>query len=90
MPQSIVQGSGEQLILDEGRVNKFNKRFASIGAFGEVAPASKGGDKKLVYKVSPITENELHAFTLCDSDEPHFPLLEAEASIVDHLGQYRG
>jgi len=53
MPQSIVQGSGEQLILDEGRVNKFNKRFASIGAFGEVAPASKGGDKKLVYKVSP-------------------------------------
>ena len=46
-----AQGSGEQLILDEGRVNKFNKRFASIGSFGQVAPASTGGDKKLEYKV---------------------------------------
>lgn len=45
-----LQGSGEQLILDEGRVNKFNKRFATIGAFGQVAPASVGGDKKLEYK----------------------------------------
>ena len=67
MPQSLVQGSGEQLILDEGRVNKFNKRFASIGAFGQVAPATQGGDKKLVYKVSPITENELHAFSSLSS-----------------------
>ena len=48
----FLQGSGEHLILDEGRVNKFNKRFATIGAFGQVAPASVGGDKKLEYKVS--------------------------------------
>ena len=51
MPAHYFQGSGEQLILDEGRVNKFNKRFATIGAFGKVAPASVGGDKKLEFKV---------------------------------------
>lgn len=54
-PLLILQGSGEQLILDEGRVNKFNKRFASIGSFGQVAPASTGGDKKLEYKVSQLS-----------------------------------
>lgn len=48
----FFKGSGEQLILDEGRVNKFNKRFASIGSFGQVAPASTGGDKKLEYKAA--------------------------------------
>ena len=47
----VSQCTGEQLILDEGRVNKFNKRFASIGSFGQVGPASQGGDKKLEYKV---------------------------------------
>ena len=36
-------------------MNKFNKRFASIGSFGQVAPASTGGDKKLEYKVSQIS-----------------------------------
>ncbi|CAK0785951.1 hypothetical protein CVIRNUC_009164 [Coccomyxa viridis] len=48
----FFKGSGEQLILDEGRVNKFNKRFATIGAFGKVAPASVGGDKKLEFKAA--------------------------------------
>ena len=54
MPAHFLQGSGEQLILDEGRVNKFNKRFATIGAFGKVAPASVGGDKKLEFKVGHL------------------------------------
>ena len=67
-PLLIAQGSGEQLILDEGRVNKFNKRFASIGSFGQVAPASTGGDKKLEYKVSKASPSapalSLSPFTL--------------------------
>lgn len=46
----VLQGTSEQLILDEGRVSKFNKRFGSIGAYGQVAPASAGGDKKLEFK----------------------------------------
>ncbi len=44
------QGTQEALILDEGRVNKFNKRFATLGAYGKVAPSAVGGDKKLEYK----------------------------------------
>ena len=47
----VTQGTTEALILDEGRVNKFNKRFATMGAYGKVAPSSEGGDKKLDYKV---------------------------------------
>ena len=60
MPAHYFQGSGEQLILDEGRVNKFNKRFATIGAFGKVAPASVGGDKKLEFKVGHHASTHLH------------------------------
>ena len=32
----VAQGTTEALILDEGRVNKFNKRFATMGAYGKV------------------------------------------------------
>ncbi|EIE18561.1 RNI-like protein [Coccomyxa subellipsoidea C-169] len=46
----FFQGTQEALILDEGRVNKFNKRFATLGAYGKVAPSAVGGDKKLEYK----------------------------------------
>lgn len=35
-PCLCVQGTTEALILDEGRVNKFNKRFATMGAYGQV------------------------------------------------------
>ena len=47
---ACAQGATEALILDEGRVNKFNKRFATMGAYGKVAPVAVGGDKKLEYK----------------------------------------
>lgn len=51
----MEQGTQEALILDEGRVNKFNKRFATLGAYGKVAPSAVGGDKKLEYKVRYIS-----------------------------------
>lgn len=31
-------------------MNKFNKRFATLGAYGKVAPSAVGGDKKLEWK----------------------------------------
>lgn len=51
----MEQGTQEALILDEGRVNKFNKRFATLGAYGKVAPSAVGGDKKLEYKVGYVS-----------------------------------
>ena len=80
-----MQGSGEQLILDEGRVNKFNKRFASIGSFGQVAPASTGGDKKLEYKVG-------HEVALpCQfSDASTAAVLTARLRLMSRVGMSEG
>ena len=42
--------AGGSVISDEGRVSRFNKRFAGMeGSLGKIT-SSKGGDVKLEYK----------------------------------------
>jgi ribosomal protein L31 len=55
----LVQGTTEALILDEGRVNKFNKRFASLGAYGQVG--LNGLSHKLALPCGQLLILALHA-----------------------------
>ena len=42
----FFQGSGNSVITDEGRVNRFQRRFAGAGVLGEFSPASSSGPAK--------------------------------------------